>query len=272
MSYTTLMVYVDAGHTPEEQVRVAANLADKFHATLIGLSAIAIRPTFVAEGVIIDEVTEREIGEMRARLARKENWFRSFETGQRKFEWRALLDFPNDALMRDARSADLILIPRTKGSEDPYRSLDPGGAILNVGRPTLVVPDGVSTLQADHVVIGWKDGREARRAVWDSLPFLHEASRVTIAEICETEGEAAAREHIDDVANYLTRHRVDSGPRVILHKEGTGAASLIKLAREEGADLLVTGAYGHSRLGEWIFGGMTRDLLATSPICCLMSH
>jgi nucleotide-binding universal stress UspA family protein len=47
---------------------------------------------------------------------------------------------------------------------------------------------------------------------------------------------------------------------------------LIRIAQEERADLLVTGAYGHSRLGEWIFGGMTRELLATSPICCLMSR
>ena len=58
----------------------------------------------------------------------------------------------------------------------------------------------------------------------------------------------------------------------MLQKEGSGAAQLIRLAQDDGADLLVTGAYGHSRLGEWIFGGMTRELLATSPICCLMSH
>ena len=59
---------------------------------------------------------------------------------------------------------------------------------------------------------------------------------------------------------------------MIPNQQGSGAAQLIKLAQDEGADLLVTGAYGHSRLGEWIFGGMTRDLLATNSICCLMSH
>jgi nucleotide-binding universal stress UspA family protein len=55
-----------------------------------------------------------------------------------------------------------------------------------------------------------------------------------------------------------------------MHQGGSGAAQLIRLAQDEGADLIVTGAYG--RLGEWMFGGMTRDLLATSPFCCLMSH
>ena len=58
----------------------------------------------------------------------------------------------------------------------------------------------------------------------------------------------------------------------MLAQKGSGATQLIRVAQEERADLLVTGAYGHSRLGEWIFGGMTRDLLSTSPICCLMSH
>jgi nucleotide-binding universal stress UspA family protein len=58
----------------------------------------------------------------------------------------------------------------------------------------------------------------------------------------------------------------------MLEQKGSGAEQLIRVAQEERADLLVTGAYGHSRLGEWIFGGMTRELLATSSICCLMSH
>jgi nucleotide-binding universal stress UspA family protein len=58
----------------------------------------------------------------------------------------------------------------------------------------------------------------------------------------------------------------------MLERKGSGAAQLLRVAQEERADLLVTGAYGHSRLGEWIFGGMTRELLDTSPIACLMSH
>jgi nucleotide-binding universal stress UspA family protein len=163
-------------------------------------------------------------------------------------------------------------VRRAAGSPDPYSALDPGGAILSVGRPVLVVPDGVVAPRAEHVVIGWKERREARRALRDALPFLRDAGRVTIVEICNRGEEDAARDHMDDVARYLERHRINGGPRVILHQNGSGAAALTKVAAEEGADLLVTGAYGHSRLGEWMFGGVTRDLLATSPICCLMSH
>jgi nucleotide-binding universal stress UspA family protein len=152
------------------------------------------------------------------------------------------------------------------------RSLDPGGAILKMGRPTLVVPAEVETLRAEHVVIGWKDTREARRAVRDALPLLQQATRVTIVEACGRDEERTALGRLDDVTNYLTYHGVKGGARVMLQREGSGADQLVQIAQEERADMLVTGAYGHSRLGEWIFGGMTRELLATSPICCLMSH
>ena len=127
-------------------------------------------------------------------------------------------------------------------------------------------------MTADHVVVGWKDTREARRAVQEALPFLHEAKRVTIMEICEKDQMDSARQHVDDVVLYLARHRIKAECRVEIQAHGSGADQIIGLAENEGADLLVTGAYGHNRLNEWIFGGMTRDLLTSSPICCLMSH
>jgi nucleotide-binding universal stress UspA family protein len=136
----------------------------------------------------------------------------------------------------------------------------------------VVVPPAVKSLAADHVVIGWKDTREARRAVQDALPFLHEAKRVTILEICGKDQMDIARRHVDDVVGYLAQHRIKAERRVEIQAHGSGADQIIGLADDEGADLLVTGAYGHNRVNEWIFGGMTRDLLKSSPICCLMSH
>jgi nucleotide-binding universal stress UspA family protein len=267
------MVYINTDGAPEQRVRLAARLADKFTATLIGFSALAIRPPLVVEGAVIAQVTEAEIKEMRAKLASKENWFRNIAGAEhRKLEWRSVLDFPTEALAREARSADLIVIGQSKKLVDAYSSLDSGGALLKAGRPLLVVPEGVSSLRAEHVVIGWKDTREARRAVQDALPFLHEAGSVAIVEIYESDEADAAQNHIDDVAHYLGRHKINAGPKIALRRKDSDAAQLIRIAQEAGADLLVTGAYGHSRLGEWIFGGMTRDLLASSPICCLMSH
>jgi nucleotide-binding universal stress UspA family protein len=272
MSYATLMAYIEAERRPEQRVRVATNLADKFNATLTGVAAIPIPLLAVANGMVAVLPDEEDINLIRAKLAEAGNWFRGVAGEHRKPEWRQFLEFPVEALPREARSADLVIIGNAKRIFGEYGYVDPGEAILRMGRPTLIVPEGVDSLQAEHVVIGWKDVREARRTVLDSLPFLRETTRVTIVELCEPDEEKTALEHIDDVARYLTRHRINGGPRVMLRKEGSGAAQLIRLAQDERADLIVTGAYGHSRLGEWIFGGMTRDLLATSPICCLMSH
>ncbi len=273
MFYRALIVYVEADTRPEQRVRLAASLADRFTAKLIGLSALAIPPPVVVDGMVMTEATDVDIQLMRANLADKGNWFRAVAgaTG-RQPEWRPVLSPPIEALSREARSADLVIIGQAKAPGGAYRALDPGGAILKLGRPALVVPEAVSALQAEHVVIGWKDTREARRAVRDALPFLQQAARVTIVEASGPDEQKTALGDLDDVANYLTEHRVKSGSRVIVAQEGSGAAQLIRIAQEERADLLVSGAYGHSRLGEWIFGGMTRELLATSPICCLMSH
>jgi nucleotide-binding universal stress UspA family protein len=273
MSYASIMVYVEADAAPEQRVRIAASLADKLNSTLIGLSAVALPPPVVADGVVMSDVTDADVELLRAKIAEKEKWFHSVVGRDRqRVEWRGVIDFPNEALAREARSADLVVIGLSKAAGSPYRAPDPGGAILKLGRPALVVPDGVATLQGEHVVIGWKDTREARRAVRDALPFLQRATRVTIVEACGPDDENTALGRLDDVTRYLTYHHVKCGPKVMLEQKGSGAPQLIHIARDERADLLVTGAYGHSRLGEWIFGGMTRELLACSPICCLMSH
>ena len=273
MSYATLMVYVNVDHVSKTLVGVAAGLTDKFSAKLVGLSALAITPPFVAEGVaIVDNASEFDIAQMKAKLAEAEDKFRAAAGAGHQVEWRSALEIPTDTLISEARCADLIVLEKSSRSIDFYRAADSGAAILGAGRPFLVVPGSVKSLTADHVVVGWKDTREARRAIQDALPFLHEAKRVTVIEICENVRKEAARHGVDDVVLYLARHRIKAEGRVETQLLGSGADQIIGFAEDEEADLLVTGAYGHSRLNEWIFGGMTHDLLASSPICCLMSH
>ena len=273
MSYASIAVFVEADGVPEARVRLAAALADKFTSTLIGVSARVIPPPMVADGVVVGVPSEADIKRMQASLAEKGVWFRRIAGGaERKLDWRSDFDFPNAVLAREARAADLVVIGRSTPLGSPYSSLDPGEAVLKMGRPTLVVPGPAAALRAEHAVIGWKDTREARRAVRDALPLLQQATRITIVEACRPDEEQTSLARLDDVVRYLARHRVAGGAKVMLEQKGSGAAQLIEVAQAERADLLVTGAYGHSRLGEWMFGGTTRELLATSPICCLMSH
>lgn len=272
MSYATLMVWINVDHVSSQLVRVAVGVANEFAAKLVGLSAVAIVPPFVAEGVVIvDNATEFDIAKMKSNLAEAGSKFQSAAGTGHQIEWRSAIEFPTQTLIGEARCADLILVEKGK-SGDIYRTVDVGAAILGAGRPFLVVPAAVKSLTADHVVIGWKNTREARRAVQDALPFLHKAKRVTVIETCEKDQMDAARRGIDDVVRYLAQHRIKAEPRVEMQAHGSGADQIIGLVEDGGADLLVTGAYGHSRFNEWVFGGMTRDLLTSSPICCLMSH
>ena len=144
--------------------------------------------------------------------------------------------------------------------------------LLKLGRPALIVAPGVASLRAEHVVVAWKNTREARRAVLDAIPFLRAAKRVSVVEVRSGNEERNALARIDEVIRYLARHRIIAESRPILHRDRSDADQLLQFALNEDADLLVAGAYGHSRLGEWIYGGMTRDILASSPLCCLMSH
>lgn len=144
--------------------------------------------------------------------------------------------------------------------------------LLRAGRPVLVVPPTVQSLRASKILIAWQDSREARRAVRDSLPLLEQADQILLTQICEQPDAGQAKASLHDVATYLSRHRIGVSPGIMLKAEGSVADELIRVAQLERIDLIVVGAYGHSRLGEWVFGGVTADLLARSPVCCLFSH
>lgn len=271
MAYAAIMVHVDVDERSDARLRLGAELARRFSATLIGTSAALVPAEYapyLGPATFADE--QRGVGDL---LIRCEAAFRRIAgAAEIKHEWRADNDLPDDVLAREACAADLVIVGQIPSSTSVLRAIDPGRAVLRAGRPVLVVPPGVESLRAEHIVIGWKDAREARRAVYDALPFLHEARHVRIIEIHERGGDARTQRRLDDVAHYLMRHRIAADPRVLTHTDHDVAGALTRLAQEDGADLIVAGAYGHSRLGEWVFGGVTRSLLTGSPVCCLLSH
>lgn len=274
MTYAALMVDVDAEGTSEARVRIAADLAAKFGAALIGVGAHAPPTPFIAEGVIIEEVTEADLARIRDRLEKKGEWFRA-AVGTRlvDVEWRSFLELPDSALMREARSADLVILGLTGRTRDPSRYLDPRALLLKLGCPILMIPDGIAEVRTGHVVIGWKDTREARRAVRDALPFLKAAGQVSVVAVSGSDKRTVEiRPGVDAVVRHLARHGIAAKARIVAHGDSSFADDLLQFAEQEAVDLLVVGAYGHSRLGEWAFGGMTRDLLNANALPCLMSH
>jgi nucleotide-binding universal stress UspA family protein len=274
MSFATLIVHLEIAAEADAQVRLAANLAERFASTLIGVSA-SVLPPYPAENwyYATPEFYTKEHRDTLAALKQAEASFRSaVGQGGVRVEWRSSFDIPESYVAAEARSADLVIVGQSGDRDDICRSLDPGTAILKTGRPVLVVPPGVDTLKGERILIGWKECREARRAVQDALPLLRAAKSVTILEVCDEGAEGAARQHVDDVAQYLSRHRITAGTVLGTAAAGPVAGQLVNFARADGADLIVSGGYGHSRLGEWIFGGVTRGLLKSSPVCCFFSN
>jgi len=271
-SLATMLVHVDVARDREQRIQLAVALADRFQATLIGVAGLGLRPAFAAAGVVVyHEPTEDDCRAMSARLDEMGRRFCGKGQHLKQVEWRTALDLPNELVSREARAADLVIVGARHAAGNVHDLADPGMILLRAGRPLLVVPDVVAPPQLRRIVVAWKETRECRRAVRDALPFLQLANEVLVLGIDEAQPETA-KQHLSDVAAYLRRHGVVAVREVWRQPRGPVAAELLHLVRDEDADLIVAGGYGHSRLGEWIFGGVTHELLASSPVCCLLSH
>jgi nucleotide-binding universal stress UspA family protein len=263
MSYATVMVHVDLDGGLSGCVEIAASLADRLGACVIGITG----GSPVTLGAAGNAAAQSHVPEDPLEQKRRE-FYAAVGSRGRGVEWRSLPDSPTDAVVREARAADLIVV----GSRRDAGALDPGRVIVNAGRPILVVPETVASLAPRRIGIAWKDARESRRAVRDALPLLRLAESVMIAEVLEEREGDHALQRVKDVAGYLARHGIEIVTERVRPSDVTVAGSLLRLIEDENIDLVVVGAFGHSPLGEFIFGGVTRELLAQSPICCLFSH
>ncbi|WP_026606906.1 universal stress protein [Methylocapsa acidiphila] len=275
MSYATFLVHLDLDQTNEARLKIVADLAQRFDASVIGVAACAqTMPLYFTDGMVAEELVVQDRSDLEQRLRETEQQFRAGLAGRvNQIEWRSALTQPTSFVAEQSRAADLVVIGgRASGDPiDSLRQLIPSDVVTFVGRPVLVVPQNVETLAAKRVLIAWKDAREARRAVFDALPLLLKCEKAIVAEIDESGEPDAARARVEDVAAWLGRHGVTASC-LVQNAIAKTSDELNALARQEEADLIVAGAYGHSRVREWILGGVTRDLLTRTPRCALLSH
>ncbi|PWT80108.1 MAG: universal stress protein [Acidobacteria bacterium] len=268
------MVHVDFDGHSDSRIRIAAEIANRFGAVLIGVAGwlpSRERGGWFAAGLEPDDQRLVSISGELDQLAER---FRSIaHRTVGNMEWRRSLHFPREVIAAEARAADLVVIGSHSVAEDAYHAFDPGVVLLNAGRPVLIVPDGLGEhYPGRRALVAWKDTRESRHAVQSAVPYLRMAEHIALVEIAENVLEAAARERLDDVEKYLLRHDIVVNTKAVLNSHGSISDQLRNEARKEGADLIVAGAYGHTRLGEWVFGGVTRGLLEKSEVCCLFSN
>ncbi len=275
MSPAAVMVYVDFDADAENRISLAAQIAARFDAALIGIAGWPLRAGDALPSEVefppSDKLRQDSIIKQLELLGQR---FRKSAVGVAKgVEWRSSAHFPREFIVEQARAADLVIIGQDALPGDIYRTYDPGTIVLSSGRPVLVVPHGMRQLQSSSVMIAWKNTREARRAVHDSLPFLKAAATVHIAAVCSADEALDVEDQIADVARYLDRHGIAKAVRHVEPAQGRDEGDLLlACAREYQAGLIVTGGYGRTRLSEWIFGGVTRHLLRHSAIPCLFSN
>lgn len=270
MSIASIMVSLDLEQAAADRVRLAADLARRFEATLVGIASRKLPSPGPTSDIGAAQVAyDEERATLADELARAEIVFRANAGADIRTGWRQAEDGAEAFLVRQARGTDLIVVGRDvpRAGRDAMVP-DPGTVLMEAGRPVLVAPPGVERLEAARIVVAWKDAPEARRAVTAALPFVGRADKVFVA----VAGGEARFQGAEEVSDLLCRHGAHVTTHLLDAPGGAIADEVLRFAKREDADLVVMGGYGHSRVREWLFGGVTRDMLQGSPLCCLMSH
>ena len=275
MTYRTILLHLANDASYKARIAAATDLAGRFKAHVVALyvatpvsmpAAIEGRgasATFIAEATAIaHEKAETIRGECAA----------ACDGANISWEWRVAEGDHLDLLAAQAPYADLAIVSHSKTEliEDRVVFHVPEHLPLVVGCPVVVLPtEGFGRPVGRHVMIAWKPCTEAARAVNLALPLLHDAEKVTAFSVATEEQDKGPAESL---AAFLKRHGIEA--TVVADSSGTqyiGEAILAR-ANEIGADAMVMGAYGHSRLREMVLGGVTRHVLLNAKIPMLLAH
>jgi len=279
MSYKTIIVHVDESKHASARAKLAASIAVREQAHLIGAAMTGI-PQFVHDTVALSADNPDIASYLDTLRERADAVLKKFEDiaqqmGVASVESRRVDDEAGYGMALQARYADLVVL----GQHDPDDATAnttadfPEYVVMNCTRPVLIVPRaGNFSELGKKVLIAWNDSNEAAAAVNHALPLLKQADAVEVVVFeAPKKPSSNAVESGADLALYLARHQIKADVMQETTSEEIGAA-LLKTAAGLGSDLLVMGCYGHSRLRETLLGGATRTILRSMTIPVLMSH
>ncbi len=263
--FKSLLVHVEPTEASDDRLRFTVGLAVGLGARVVGIGGCA--PFYVDDVIALDLEMIRD--QECADLKEAETRFRHIAgiLGDAA-EWRADAADPGDIMARSAAGADLIVASARRGAH--ASTVDAGLLALSAGGPVLVLPASIRPPQRERIVVGWKNTREARRAVTDALPLLCDADAVTVVAISADDGQPV--DGLEGVVDRLKQHGVAARANILRQGSDDHAGDLLTFAEMDGADMIVSGAYGHPRLLEWCWGGMTAGLLERSTLPILFSH
>jgi len=277
MTIKDILVHVDDSRAMASRVSAAAGFAERHDAHLIGLYVIEVPvlPSY-AEAQIPAEIFQAQRAGFAARAAACEQEFAAISAKfDVKSEWRCVEDKRIDALSLHARYADLLVVGQADPGDPTCVSHGLADRLaLESGRPVLMIPAaGVSGAIGENAVIAWNTRREAVRAISDAMPILESADRVTVIAI---NAEAVDPENTGipgaEIGLHLARHGIETETKNLYGAPAAIGELLLDAVENEGADLLVMGAYGHPRWAEVVLGGVTAHVLAHTKVPTLLAH
>jgi len=279
MTYASVMVHLDRSERAMHRLELAIRYAQAHRARLIAVYASFVPSPnwfYMMEGAAryLEDDRHRRDG---VRDVVHERFREATKALSVEAEWRAVEGDPVTLVLREAREADLLIVGQ-RDPDDPESFVAADFVetlILEAGRPVLVVPyAGRFTSVARRVLVAWNGGRESARALHDAMPLMQEASVQVLQMVDGRPRHWAEETSIGQVARTLRAHGIDPTIEEVAC-DGSDVAigeMLLSRAADGNADLLVTGAYGHSRLRELVLGGVTRTLLNAMTVPVLMSH
>lgn len=288
MTIKTILVPVDGAEESRAALETAMTLGRDLGACVIALHVAADARDALPllgegmSGAMIEEMIDLAAGEIAARKARAREIFDTFVgryqvptgvaapgEGGLCAVWEEDVG-PEDAVVaRRGRLADLLVVGGG-GEEEASQSMVLNAALFETGRPVLVAPKMAPTVIGRHVVIAWNGSVEAVRSIAAALPLLRKAEKIDLLVAGKPDDGAPG---LDDLAAYLAWHGIKAEAWALELAPGQDAgAVLLDHAAKAGADLLVMGAYTHSRMREVILGGVTRQVLVDVPVPVFMAH
>lgn len=279
MEYRTILVDIDPSPATAARIAFAAGLAEAQQAHLVGVTQTGI-DRFIRDTALpgIDPGVLAPLFEQLRQDAglRAEQFDAQVrQAGAASFEHRIGDQDPGIALATQGMYADLVIVSQRDpaGGRQTGEVAVPEYVAMNAPCPVLVLPwAGRHAAAFERVLLGWNASPEAARAVRQALPFLQQAKHVDVAIVYrEADGGAPAQDAGAGIAEFLGRHGVQA--HLQLRPDGGDAAeTLLSLAADTGADLLVLGCYGHSRFRELLLGGVSRTVLRRLTLPALMAH
>jgi nucleotide-binding universal stress UspA family protein len=277
MSYKEVLAPVITLEADEAALAAAGEIARKFDGRAIALTvAIHVGSAFADQQALSAVLTDIAKGKRSKAAVEREKILAWIGRSPHDFEVRDVTiesAVNEDEIVAHARVADLIVVARAEVHDAARRALLED-VLFKSGRPVLLVPSRPARERSwSRILIGWNAKPEATHAVAAAMPLLQAASEVVVATVDAKpsragHGEAPGHE----LAAHLARHGVRVNVRNVDGLGRTEGRALVEEAMSFDADVIVMGAYGHSRAEEFLFGGVTRELVAGSPVPLLLAH